>query len=235
MAQIEDPGSEEAAPSKARRNKLEKITNIAILVTLLFLLLNPSGFVGRWFGRQVAEVRDRQAVANVWSELTDVPGGSGLGRARTGASIVVEFLDYQCPACRTVAPAVTAAWDEGTATMVIRHLPLERIHPFAMDAAKAVVCAEWQGRMREAHEALLSDEGWVARRDWLGMAESVGVGDLLKFEECLGGREAEARVESDRRMAAELDIASLHLSPSEECIRACADSLRRYGSPGSAA
>ena len=77
-----------------------------------------------------------------------------------------------------------------------------------MDAAKAVVCAEWQGRLREAHEALLSEEGWVERSDWLGMAEAVGVGELSRFEECLGGREAAARVESDRRMAAALDITS---------------------------
>lgn len=134
--------------------------------------------------------------------------GPVWGKRRLINRSLSSFLDYQCPACRTVAPSVSAAWDDGTATIVVRHLPLERIHPFAMDAAKAVVCAEWQGRMREAHEALLSDVGWVARRDWLGMAESVDVGDLLKFEECLGGREAEARVESDRRMAAELDIAS---------------------------
>ena len=43
---MEDPGSEEAAPSNARRNKLEKITNIAILVTLLFLLL----ILQAWWG-----------------------------------------------------------------------------------------------------------------------------------------------------------------------------------------
>ena len=61
---MEDPGSEEAAPSNARRNGLEKITNIAILVTLLVLLLNPSGLVGRWVGRQemaydLWRIRDR--------------------------------------------------------------------------------------------------------------------------------------------------------------------------------
>ena len=140
--------------------------------------------------------------------MTDLPGGPGLEQGSGDRPIVVEFLDYQCPACRAVAPAVRAAWDDGTATIVVRHLPLESIHPFAMDAAKSVVCAEWQGRLREAHEALLSEAGWVERRDWLGMAESVGVGDLATFEECLGGREAEARVESDRRMAGALDIAS---------------------------
>lgn len=194
--------------ARARRTRLEKITNSAILVTLLVLLLNPSGLVGRWVGRQVAEVRERRAVASLWSELTGVPGDPGHEQASADHPIVVEFLDYQCPACRAVAPLMKAVWDDGTATIVVRHLPLEIIHPFAMDAAKAVVCAEWQARLREAHEALLIEEGWVERRDWLGMAEAVGVGDLLKFEECLGSREAAARVESDRRMAVALDIAS---------------------------
>lgn len=44
MAQEE--GSEVAAPVRARRNRLEKATNIAILVTLVLLLLNPSGLGG---------------------------------------------------------------------------------------------------------------------------------------------------------------------------------------------
>lgn len=134
------------------RDRLGRITNIAILGTLLFLLLNPSGVIGSWVGRQFAERRQQQAVAALWGELT---GLSGAGGETTGDGhpVVIEFLDYQCPACRAVAPQVSKAMEDGSATIVIRHLPLEAIHPLAREAAKAVVCAERQGRFRTAHEA----------------------------------------------------------------------------------
>lgn len=107
-----------------------------------------------------------------------------------------------------VAPAVADAWENGSATIVIRHLPLERIHPQAREAAKAVVCAEWQGRLREAHDALLADRSWISRQDWIGLGEAIGVGDLARFADCLKSRKAESRVDGDMRLAADLGISS---------------------------
>ena len=185
------------------RDRLGKITNIAILGTLLFLLLNPSGVIGSWVARQFAEKRQQQAVASLWGELTGRGETTGDGRP-----VVIEFLDYQCPACRAVAPQVSKAIEDGSATIVVRHLPLEAIHPLAREAAKAVVCAEQQGRFRAAHEALMGDGDLVSRRDWLGMAGIAGVGDLSQFVECLEGEKADERVASDMRMAAALGISS---------------------------
>lgn len=181
------------------RDRLGKITNIAILGTLLFLLLNPSGVIGGWVGRQFAERRQQQAVAALLGELTPTTDGR---------PVVIEFLDYQCPACRAVAPQVSKAIEDGSASIVIRHLPLEAIHPMAREAAKAVVCAEQQGRFRTAHEALMGDEELVSRRDWLGMAEFAGVADLSQFAECLEGEAADERVAADMRMAEALGISS---------------------------
>ena len=78
----------------------------------------------------------------------------------------------------------------------------------AREAALAVVCAERQGRLRAAHEALIGDGDWVPLRDWLGMAEKVGIGDLARFAECLGGHDAEQRLANDLQLAAALGIAS---------------------------
>ena len=199
---------QEGGGNASKGDRLGKITNIAILVTLLFLLLNPSGVVGRWVGRQWAEVGERRAVAGLWSELAGPGGALGLGNGGDARPVVVEFLDYQCPACRAVAPVVAEAWDGGIVTIVIRHLPLDQIHPLAREAAKAAVCAEWQGRLREAHDALLGEGGWVTTQDWLGMGEAIDIADLKRFAECLEGEEAEARVDSDLQMAANLGIAS---------------------------
>ena len=198
----------ESRPEKARAGWLERITNLAILGTLLILLLNPSGPIGSRVSRQVAETRERRTIENLWGGLTAPQSDVGDEQAAAGAPIIVEFLDYQCPACKAVAPAVAEAWKKGTATIVIRHLPLEEIHPLAREAALAVVCAERQGRLRAAHEALIGDGDWVPLRDWLGMAEKVGIGDLARFAECLGGHDAEQRLANDLQLAAALGIAS---------------------------
>ena len=121
----------ESRPEKARAGWLERITNLAILGTLLILLLNPSGPIGSRVSRQVAETRERRTIENLWGGLTAPQSDVGDEQAAAGAPIVVEFLDYQCPACKAVAPAVSEAWKKGTATIVIRHLPLEEIHPLA--------------------------------------------------------------------------------------------------------
>lgn len=189
------------------RDRLGKITNIAILGTLLFLLLNPSGVIGSWVARQFAEKRQQQAVAALWGELTGLSDADGEATG-DDRPVVIEFLDYQCPACRAVAPQVSKAIEDGSASIVVRHLPLEAIHPLAREAAKAVVCAEQQGRFRAAHEALMGDEDLVSRRDWLGMAETAGVVDLSQFAECLEGEGADERVAADMRMAEALGISS---------------------------
>ena len=200
--------SKESGTDGARSSRLDKATNVAIIVTLLFLLLNPSGVIGNWLGGQIGEARERRAHSGLWTQLAGLAEGFGTMNRSDARPIVIEFLDYQCPACRAVAPVVASAWENGTANIVIRHLPLERIHPLAREAAKAAVCAEWQGRLREAHDALLSEHDWISRQDWLGLAEAIGIGDLAQFADCLDGEGAEARVDADLRVAASLGISS---------------------------
>lgn len=198
---------QEKGGNTSKGDRLGKITNLAILATLLFLLLNPSGVIGSWAGRWLADIRERRAVADLWSELTGPVGDFGVNSGGDSRPVMVEFLDYQCPACRAVAPTVAEVWDDGPAAIAIRHLPLGQIHPLAEEAAVAVVCAEWQGRLREAHDALLGEGEWLTSQDWLGLGEAIGIRDLTRFAECLKGEDAKARVDSDLQMAATLGIA----------------------------
>ncbi|MDE0130922.1 MAG: DsbA family protein [bacterium] len=187
--------------------KLESIANVCIVLILLFLLFNPSGMLGGWIGERLQERKERRAVARNWEHLID--SASTLSNTREGSDgkpIVVEFLDCQCPACRTVAASVSEAVREGTVIVVVRHLPLERIHPVARTGAKAAICGEAQGRFLETHEALLGNGGWLERGDWVELGRVVSVGDPLGFAKCLESVEAETRVDRDIELAARLGI-----------------------------
>ncbi|MXW17246.1 MAG: hypothetical protein F4139_03135 [Gemmatimonadetes bacterium] len=62
--------------------------------------------------------------------------------------------------------------------------------------------------LRGAHDALLADGSWTTRQDWIGLGKAIGVGELARFVDCLESGKAEARVDGDLRLAADLGISS---------------------------
>ncbi|WP_419935862.1 thioredoxin domain-containing protein [Candidatus Palauibacter sp.] len=190
--------------SDKSNDKSNRIVNIAILATIAILLLNPSGVVGRWISTAYREWEERQRVAGVWDELVAAP--SVLGSRGDPGGVIVEFADYDCPACRLVAPTVIERTTQGGATVVVRHLSSQQAGSPGREAARAAICADRQGRFALAHEALMTDDSWLDTRDWAGLAASIGIADLAAFNTCLNDESAERRLLRDRILADTLKI-----------------------------
>jgi len=138
------------------------------------------------------------------------PGWTSAGDAYTGSVAapltVVEFSDYQCPACaqhhREVQPEVDRRYvSSGKVRWVHKHAPLA-IHPQAVAAAAAAECAGDQGRYWQMHTALFqSTEQWAVDdvdAALLKVAAAVRPQlDRRRFERCLAGRAAAERVIRD--------------------------------------
>lgn len=81
-----------------------------------------------------------------------------------GAKVtIVEFGDFQCPACRSTEPVLKQLLSEysSDARLVFRHLPLNGIHPHAEEAARAAEAAAEQGKFWEYHDMLYANqEAW---------------------------------------------------------------------------
>ena len=182
-----------------------KVVNIAILGTIAVLLLNPSGVVGRWIIAGYKEWQEQRRIALYWEELVSAPSQLGPSPA-DGRGIVVEFVDYDCPVCRTIAPAVWEAVHNQGLTVIVRHVPSRRSGPAATEAALAAICAERYDRFHEAHNTLISDRVWLDTRDWIGFGTSLGVGDSESFASCLGGEAAQHRLARDRALADNLMV-----------------------------
>lgn len=77
------------------------------------------------------------------------PVGAVLGRADAPVTIV-EFSDFQCPACRAAHPVLVRLVEAypDDVRVVFRHFPLPQ-HAHAEYAARAAVYAEQQGRFAE--------------------------------------------------------------------------------------
>ena len=84
-----------------------------------------------------------------------------LGEASAPVTLV-EFSDYQCPFCKrnatTVLPELVKQYvDSGKVRVVMREMPIESIHQFALGAANAALCAHEQGEYWKMHDLLFAN------------------------------------------------------------------------------
>ena len=126
--------------------------------------------------------------------------GPRLGPLQAKVTLV-EFLDYECPACRVLERRLQALRRAyaGSLAVVLRHFPLPT-HESAAAAARAAVCAAVQGKFEAFHEALFA-ESVAAWRPWSRLADGAGVRDTLAFQECLESSAATATVHADMQAA----------------------------------
>ena len=138
----------------------------------------------------------------------DRPGYTLAGDAYKGSAdapvTVVEFGDFQCPACARhaleVQPRIDAALvTTGQVRWISKHLPL-KVHPQAALAAAAAECAGEQGKYWEIHHALYERQAeWAtatAATVLPRIARDTGL-DGAAFDRCFAGRGALERVLTD--------------------------------------
>jgi protein-disulfide isomerase len=137
------------------------------------------------------------------------PGYTVAGDAYKGNPeaklVVVEFSDFQCPACQrhalTTLPVLDKRFVEtGEVLWVAKHFPL-RIHPHAPVAAAAAECAGDQGQFWAMHHRLFERmEQWANGEDpepALGQLAGDLKLDRTQFSACLQSRKALERVLHD--------------------------------------
>ncbi len=69
---------------------------------------------------------------------------------------LVEYGDFQCPACKAAFPLVKQLLDEygDRVRLVFRHFPIAAIHPNAFAGSRAAEAAGTQGKFFEMHDLL---------------------------------------------------------------------------------
>ena len=79
---------------------------------------------------------------------------------------------------------------------MLRDLPLEPIHPFALKAAEATHCAGDQGKYWEMHDRLFANQRELTRPDLSKHAQAIGL-NVGTFDQCLDGGKSTPRVRKD--------------------------------------
>ncbi|MGP4020169.1 DsbA family protein [Saccharopolyspora sp. 5N708] len=174
---------------------------VAVLVIGGVLLFNRGGADNNTGGQTVAADVLRKPDSNVLTESAD------------NKVTVVEFLDYQCPACHQYYDALTKRVEAdyaGKITFVTRNFPLS-MHPLARPAAQAAEAAALQGKYKEMYHALYDNySAWAVAPDGQTLstdeakarglfdqyAQQIGL-DLPRFQQDMNSPQVNAKIDAD--------------------------------------
>src|SRR5258707_12407357 len=111
---------------------------------------------------------------------------------------LVEYGDYQCPACGAAHPMVKVILKRLGAKLrfVFRHMPLSEMHPYAELAAEAAEAAAAQGKFWEMHDALYEHQDELGPDLVTTLAKRLRL-DTSRFEDDLVSGRFRDRVKRD--------------------------------------
>lgn len=123
---------------------------------------------------------------------------------------LIEYSDFQCPACGAYYPIVKQLSQEfKNLSVVYRHFPLAQ-HANARPAAQAAEAAGQQGKFWEMHDLLFGNQNaWsdsnTAEQIFIAYAQSLEL-DMEKFKTDFNSAETKNKIEADYQSgASEID------------------------------
>jgi len=132
--------------------------------------------------------------------------------------IIMEFGDFQCPACQQFAlevkPQIDAAYvDEGIARFEFHDFPLVSLHAHAFFAARAARCALDQGGpyFWTFHDRLYAEQSTWAESEsapgdtFVSYAASIGL-DVNDFASCLNSDRHADVISANMRLGTEMGV-----------------------------
>jgi len=117
--------------------------------------------------------------------------------------VLVEYGDYQCPACGQYYPIVKQVVEKykDQITFQFRNFPLVQIHKNAFVASRAAEAADKQGKFWEMHDMLYEQQQtWAEVSNpntfFEGYAKQLGL-DVTKFKQDMASEDTNDRINAD--------------------------------------
>lgn len=126
-----------------------------------------------------------------------VPSGITTFGFRDAKVYLVEFSDFQCPACGAFKPFVdelkTSYKDK--LLFVYRHFPLQQ-HQFAKQSAFAAEAAGEQGKFWEMYDFLFTNQEKLSEEKIAEGVKTLGL-DQKKYDEAVKSEKVKSKIEKD--------------------------------------
>lgn len=138
-----------------------------------------------------------------------VAGAPVMGQEKAQLTLI-EYSDYQCPFCRrhkdNTLPQLKENYiDTAKLKFVMREFPLTSLHPRAVAASLAALCASDQGKYWQMHDVLFENQREMSDEQITSYAESAGL-DVATFTECMDSGKYDEQVQRDLAEGREMGI-----------------------------
>lgn len=207
---------------ESRRERLEDVqkaqrrkTTRRNLVVSLGAVIAFAVVVGAVIFINSALKDDKPAAADTSSANSALvrPDSHKLGDTGNGKVTLVEFLDFECPSCGAIYPAVEELRKQyaGKVTFVVRYFPLE-MHFNAERASRAVEAAAQQGKFEAMYQRMYeTQQTWgnkqvPADATFRGFAEALQL-DLAKWDKAYNDPATLKRIQKDVKDGESLGVA----------------------------
>jgi len=135
--------------------------------------------------------------------LNPVSSGDWSRGDKNAKVTLVEYSDFQCPACGYFYGLVKNLEKDFPKdfAVVYRNYPLEQVHKYALLASQAAGAAGVQGKFWEMHDMIFEKQSeWSVSSDVLGSfvvyAKTLGI-DVEKFKTDINSKEVNDKIQGD--------------------------------------
>ncbi len=144
--------------------------------------------------------------APILSRKDLIPSGTPTRGNADAKVFLVEFSDFQCPACKAAKPAVDAVVTQYKDKLVFgyRYFPLDQ-HPFGMKAAMAAETANRQGKFWEMYDVLFANQEKFSDSIFTDLAKQLNL-DMDKFTKDLADNTIKQKIEQDRSYGSQIGV-----------------------------
>jgi protein-disulfide isomerase len=177
---------------------------VVAVIVAIFVGVNVKSNQGK---TKVSATTDKYSNKN----LTEVKSSDNVRGAGNKDVTLIEYGDFQCPACKGYYPLVKQLESEygDQIKVVFRHLPIDSAHPKARAAHRAAVAATNQGKFWEMHDKLYeTQDAWKdssnATKDFEAFATDLGVTDFEKFKTDVASELTNSIINTDSTSAKQL-------------------------------
>lgn len=156
----------------------------------------------------------KQTISTISKEPPPVKADDWTKGNPQAENILIEYSDFQCPACRIYHPIIQQLIEKypDQILFVYRHFPLIQIHQNAELAARAAESAGKQGKFWEMHNLLFErQDEWAksskAEELFIQYAQSLNL-DVQKFVQDLNSEEIKKKTQKALEEAISLGLNS---------------------------
>jgi protein-disulfide isomerase len=137
-----------------------------------------------------------------------VKGGSNTLGSESAKVKIVEFSDFNCPACKMAHSVVRQIGKEygDKILIVFRYFPLS-YHDTSVKAAEAAEAAASQGKFWEYHDMLFENQPNFENKDLIKYAKNLSL-DTKKFEEELNSGKYNSKVMADLETGSNVGVSA---------------------------